>query len=331
MSRTGEYLNEQSIGPDDMDVLRLNHPMAVIEPIGINDLFVLDGEEIRIARYMVCSDTMLPQMGTTTAMDGQLKEALLDNIGRGSASEAITSLLHNALKDGTAYVLDPTPIASGMIELRYDESSFDGVTYLFVIGSDWYDLDTSGITVATYAWFPEADDTAINQMVASMHHDLSLRHPNACIQIFDTDEKVRWSVSRAEGRGAQLNCIALVLLIVVLFGILGSYLIVCDQRMREFGILTGIGVAKSSIASELIMENIFLFGLASGLGCLLGTWAIGQVDYPGMLLTVRAETVAGVLGLGITLSLVMASVGIVKLNRVSLAVFCKRRINHAFT
>ncbi len=306
-----------ALDPEDMQFLREQYPSVSFEPIGVCNLSIATEDSLGWARGLICSPSLLSQMGKATPLNAEMTNIISNNLTDGMVSRKMKDFLNQAIRDGQVYELDPSAMASNMLELKYEETSYEDQVFLFLCEPDWYDAQVSGVSVSSYAQFPEMEAQEKLQTIASIHHALSLRHPESCVEIFDSDEKVQLSVQKTENRGAQLNRLSMLLLVVVLVGILGSYLIVCDNRMREFGILLDMGVPRTALALELVLENMFLFGLSSLLSCLVGSLCVGLFQYPGIV--IRAQP--GVFGLVFLLSLLlsagMAVVGIFKLGHAS--------------
>lgn len=317
MVSDGYYAQQTALDPEDMQFLSEQYPTVSFEPIGVCNLSIVTEDSLDWARGLICSSSLLSQMGKATSLDAEMTSIITNSVTVGMVSDEMKEFLHKAIRDGQVYELAPSAMASNMLELKYEETSYQDQVFLFLCEPDWYDAQVSGVSVSSYAQFPEMEAQKKLQTIASMHHELSLRHPDSRVEIFDSDEKVRLSIKKSESEGEQLSRYAMLLLVVVLVGILGSYLIVCDNRMREFGILLDMGVPRTALALELVLENMFLFGLSSLLSCLVGSLCVGLFQYPGIV--IRAQP--GVFGLVFLLSLLlsagMAVVGIFKLGHAS--------------
>ncbi len=315
--RNGEYEHNCAIDPEELQFLREQYPDVSFEPVGVSSMYVIQEDAEGWTRYLICSPSLLSQMGEAKPLDAEMSSILTESVRDSLASREMKEFLHNAIRVGQVYELTPSALASNMLELRYDESSYEGRTFIFLCEPDWYVSQVGMMTLLSYAQFPEMEAQEKHQMITNMHQVLSLRHPNSRVEISDSDEKVHFSAYHSENTGEQLSMFAMLLLVVVLVGILGSYLIVCDNRMREFGILLDMGVPRTALALELVLENMFLFGLSSLLSCLVGSLCVGLFQYPGIV--IRAQP--GVFGLVFLLSLLlsagMAVVGIFKLGHAS--------------
>lgn len=306
-----------ALDPEDMQFLREQYPTVSFEPIGVCNLSIVTEDSMGWARGLICSPSLLSQMGEATPLDAEMTSIISYGVTVGVVSDEMKDFLNQAIRDGQVYELDPSAMASNMLELKYTETSYEDQVFLFLCEPAWYDSQVSGVSVSSYAQFPEMEAREKLQTIAAIHHALSLRHPESRVEIFDSDEKVQLSIKKSESKGEQLSRYAMLLLVVVLVGILGSYLIVCDNRMREFGILLDMGVTRPALALELVLENMFLFGLSALLSCLVGSLCVGLFEYPGMVVRVQPGVFGIVFLLSMLLSAGMAVVGIFKLGHAS--------------
>jgi len=313
----GYYAQQIALDPEDMQFLREQYPSVSFEPIGVCNLSIVTEDSLDWARGLICSPALLSQMGVATPLDAEMTSIISNSVTVGLVSDEMKDFLNQAIRDGQVYELDPSAMASNMLELKYTETSYEDQVFLFLCEPDWYASQVSGVSVSSYAQCPKMEVKEKLQTIASMHHELSLRHPDSRVEIFDSDEKVRLSIKKSESKGEQLSRYAMLLLVVVLVGILGSYLIVCDNRMREFGILLDMGVTRYALALELVLENMFLFGLSALLRCLVGSLCVGLLEYPGIVIRVQPGVFGIVFMLSMLLSAGMAVVGIFKLGRAS--------------
>ncbi len=241
---------------------------------------------------------------------------MAESLAQGAAHKDIMPLLQQAVSEGRAFRLTPSSLAQNMLERRYAEAAYTGPVYLFQLDGDWCKPGMEGIMAASYALFPEGTPGEINRAAGAIHHTLSSLYPDACVSVWDSDEKVARSVQTTGNIGMQLAGLAALLLAVALAGMLGAYLIACDERLREFGILLEMGVTRSALVLEMTLENGVLFGGSALLSCLAGALVIRFVQYPGMALHFRPGLTVGMLGLSVLLSAGMAAVGVWKLNGV---------------
>lgn len=79
----------------------------------------------------------------------------------------------------------------------------------------------------------------------------------------------------------------LILLVVVLFSITNTFLMAVMERVRELGLLNALGLRGSRIGYLLLLETVFLTGLAMAVGFVLGyaghlavsRWGISMASY----------------------------------------------------
>lgn len=312
----GEYQRERPLDAGELRLLRAQYPDTALETVGVGDMAVGDGEDFHLTRFILCPSALLPRMGEAAALDAVEARQVTDAIDRGTAPKDIAPLLRQAVGEERAFRLIPSPLARNMLERRYAETAYTGPVYLFQVDGDWHQPGMEGITVGSYALFQNETSEAINRTAGAIHHTLSSLYPDARVTLWDSDEKVARSVKTASNIGMQLAGLAALLLTVALVGMLGAYLIACDQRLREFGILLEMGVSRASLTLEMALENGVLFGGSALVSCLVGGLVIRLVQYPGMALRLRPGLAAGMLGLSVLLSTGMAAVGVSKLNSV---------------
>lgn len=310
----GEYQRERPLDADELQLLRAQYPAVALETVGVGDMAVGDGEDFHLVRFILCPSALLPRMGEAAALDAVEAKQAADALERGAAQRDIAPLLGQAISEGRAFRLTPSPLAQNMLERRYVETAYTGPVYLFQVDGDWHKPGMEGIMAASYALFPDEAAEEINRVAGSIHHTLSSLYPDACVTLWNSDEKVARSVKTTGNIGMQLAGLAVLLLAVALVGMLGAYLIACDQRLREFGILLEMGVPRSALTLEMALENGVLFGGSALMSCFAGAVVIRLVQYPGMALCFRLGLAVGMLGLSVLLSAGMAAVGVWKLN-----------------
>ncbi len=317
--RNVQYEHDCAIDLEELQFLREQYPAVSFEMVGSSQMFVGDIDDMEIVDCIMCSPSLASQMGETAPLDAEMSSKITKGLTHNMLPEKMVENLLLALRDGRVYELTPSAMASNMFELERseEEESKENKMILFLCEPDWYEDKFIGWSVLSYAQFPEMEAQEKHQMITDMHQVLSLRHPNSRVVISDSDEKVHFAAYHSENTGEQLSMFAMLLLVVVLVGILGSYLVVCDNRMREFGILLDMGVPRTALALELVLENMFLFGLSSLLSCLVGSLCVGLFQYPGIVIRAQPGVFGQVFLLSLLLSAGMAVVGIFKLGHAS--------------
>lgn len=79
----------------------------------------------------------------------------------------------------------------------------------------------------------------------------------------------------------NMRIVQWVLYLLVGFGIFGTLLMLFSERTHEFGMLLALGLQKTQLASVLICESMFVFGLGISIGLLASAPLIGLLHrYP---------------------------------------------------
>ncbi|NJM94874.1 MAG: ABC transporter permease [Cytophagales bacterium] len=119
-------------------------------------------------------------------------------------------------------------------------------------------------------------EIGVKKMLAERHHI----HPDDKLAIGSFNLKKEFD--RFQGLFLGIKTLIWIVgigtLLAGVVGISNIMLIVIKERTKEIGIRRAIGATPSSIISQIILESVFLTGLAGYLGLFLGIWLIEGVN-----------------------------------------------------
>lgn len=283
LSRQGEFLKELPLASTDIMHLTQQYPQAQFSQLIVGDLAIIAPPDLlRFDRFILAQKDMLPELGLTS-MPGVESLSLLQNavlIYRGE--DLLTGFLQDALVNETVFALQPSPLAQNALGLRAsDEVEYVGPLWLFLVPGPLPEQVPLHAPLS-YALLPETNERDNVKIAADIQGSMAALHQDMRALVLNADEKIALSAQKANGLSQQLFFLTIIILTVVVIGIFGNYLILCDRRRQEFAVLNAIGVSKQVLVMELWIENTGLFLLSWMLSFLPGKLLINQTNFAGI-------------------------------------------------
>lgn len=317
------YLKEQALSKEDILNLSKEFPKVNFSQLIVSDLGINSANGCRFDRVILANPSIKEALGEMTKLDSKDSDLLSASLAYLQEKSYYKEFLDRALKAGTVYLLKPSPFALNAISLKYsDEADYEGLIWVFLSDeplpedSPMHHLHSFAIIAA------ESEQETLN-VAYKIQLSLAKMHPTMRSLVLNSDEKIEMSVKKAAGMGQQLFFLTGLVLSVVMIGILGNYLILCDRRRHEFAVLYSIGIPKHILVLELWLENVGLFLLAYLLCIFPAKELLRNTNFQGIALKSTSLSFFAPLAGSIIISSLMTILGVKSVISVSPTVALK--------
>jgi hypothetical protein len=116
---------------------------------------------------------------------------------------------------------------------------------------------------------------ATNEMAVALRRTLSSIEPNVPINIQSWISSLDGELLPARAAAAALGAMGLLAAMLAVTGIFGMAAYSVSKRMKELGIRVALGADKRQVMSAAVGRPMFLLGIGSALGLLVGLFANG--------------------------------------------------------
>lgn len=311
LERQTDYLSETALSNEDIANLSEAFPEVLFSRLIVGDLLIGDSDSFRYDRMIMADFSLAREFGQTEKPDERSLALIGNALQSAYRDSAHQAGLREIFNEGNVFLIKPGPFALNVIGLdRPDETAYEGALWLF-LSKKPLPQGASARRVLSYAVFPgDMPGEKILQTASAVQLQLASAHPKLRALVLDADEKIETSAKKAAGTGQQLLFLTALVLAVVMIGLLGSYLILCDRRKPEFALLYAIGVPKRILMLEMWLENAGMFLLSWILSALIGQELLKHVHFPGLRLGVTALSLLIPLIGSVILSTVMTGFGV---------------------